>query len=124
MLPEQRLQLLEKQYAYAVENILVLQITDETLKVLFVLSDGSTLHIVERWRAGLLIRYRYYWLDQANQLRIGWDNAPHHDTVSTHPHHRHVAGQEAIAPSAATRLEDVMVEIGDLLTSEGAPQQR
>jgi len=74
--------------------------------------------------AGQLIRYSYYWLDQANQLRIGWDNAPHHDTVSTHPHHRYVAGQEAIAPSTATCLEDVMVEIGDLLTDEGALQQR
>jgi len=113
--PEQRLQLLERQYAHAVQDTLVLQITDETLKVVFVLADGSTLRIVERWRAGQLIRYSYYWLDQENQLRIGWDKAPHHEAISTHPHHRHVAGQEEIAPSAATCLEDVMVEISGLM---------
>jgi hypothetical protein len=116
--PEQRLQFLERQYAHAVQNILALQIIDETLKVVFVLADGSTLRIVERWQAGQLIRYSYYWLDQANQLRIGWDNAPRHDTVSTHPHHRHVAGQEEIAPSTATRLEAVMFEIGDLIADD------
>lgn len=124
MLPEQRIQQIEEQYAHAVQDILVLQITEETLKVLFVLPDGSTLRIAERWRANQLIRYSYYWLDQENQLRVGWDNAPHHDAVSTHPHHRHLAAQEEIAPSTATRLEDVMAEIRNLLTDEGATQQR
>jgi len=50
VLPEQRIQQIEERYAYAVQDILVLQITDETLKVLFVLLDGSTLRIAERWR--------------------------------------------------------------------------
>ncbi len=123
MLPKQRIQQIEERFAYAVQDILVLQITEETLKVLFVLPDSSTLRIVERWRANQLIRYSYYWLDQANMLRIGWDNAPHYDTVSTHPHHQHVAAQEVIAPSTATCLEDVMVEIENLLTDDVATQR-
>jgi hypothetical protein len=32
----------------------------------------------------------YYWLTPDNQLKIGWDNAPHHVELENFPHHKHV----------------------------------
>lgn len=72
------------------------------------LINGDKLHISEAWENETLIRYAYYWLRQNDELRIGWDNAPHHPEVSTHPHHKHVAMQEDIQASDETNLEDVL----------------
>ena len=37
--------------------------------------------------------FAYHWQDEENRLRVRWDNAPHHEHISTHPHHKH-AGDE------------------------------
>ena len=50
--------------------------------------------------------------------RIGWDNAPHHPEVSTHPHHTHIGMQENIQPSDETNLADVLKLIKERLTTE------
>jgi len=47
-------------------------------------------------------------LAPANELRIGWDNAPHHTRLETHPHHKHVDLKANLQPSSETRLEEVM----------------
>lgn len=60
------------------------------------LINGDKLHIRESWEEEILLRYAYYWLKHNDELRIGWDNAPHHPEVSTHPHHKHVERQENI----------------------------
>jgi hypothetical protein len=72
------------------------------------LINSDKLHISEAWDEETLIRYAYYWLKQNDELRIGWDNAPHHPEVSTRPHHKHIAAQEKIRPSEETSLEDVL----------------
>ena len=72
------------------------------------LINSDKLHISEAWDEETLIRYAYYWLKQNDELRIGWDNAPHHPDVSTHPHHKHIAMQENIQASDETSLEDVL----------------
>lgn len=72
------------------------------------LINSDKLHISEAWDEETLIRYAYYWLKQNDELRMGWDNAPHHPEVSTHPHHKHIASQEDIQPSEETNLEDVL----------------
>ena len=41
------------------------------------LIDGSNLRISEKWHENQLVQYSYYWLDDENNLIIGWDNAPH-----------------------------------------------
>jgi hypothetical protein len=51
-----------------------------------------------------LEKYAYYWLDAHNGLITGWDNAPHHPHLSTHPDHKHVATQANIQPSIETNL--------------------
>ena len=70
------------------------------------LADGSNLHISEVWIDGELRKYAYFWLDESNDLIRGWDNAPHHPEVSTHPHHQHVG--EAVQPSDLRTLQEVL----------------
>ena len=78
MRPSDRLQKIEKKYVQIVEDILVLQVTDEILKLILKLRGETTLRVLERWKEDKLVRYSYYWLDSENNLIIGWDNAPHH----------------------------------------------
>lgn len=72
------------------------------------LINSDKLHIREAWDEETLLRYAYYWLRKNDELRVGWDNAPHHPEVSTHPHHKHVETQENIRESEETKLEDVL----------------
>ena len=72
------------------------------------LINSDKLHISEAWDEQSLIRYAYYWLKQNDELRIGWDNAPHHPEISTHPHHKHIETQENIQVSDETNLEGVL----------------
>ncbi|MDL1912548.1 hypothetical protein FBQ81_17955 [Chloroflexi bacterium CFX6] len=83
------------------------------------LINSDRLHISEAWDEETLIRYAYYWLKQNDELRVGWDNAPHHPQISTHPHHKHIATQENIQPSEETALEDVLRFIKRKLEEEG-----
>jgi hypothetical protein len=82
------------------------------------LVNSDKLHVSEAWDEESLIRYAYYWLKQNDELRIGWDNAPHHPEVSTHPRHKHVETQENIQPSDETNLEDVLRLIKKRLEAE------
>jgi len=82
------------------------------------LVNSDKLHISEAWDDETLIRYAYYWLKQNDELRIGWDNAPHHPEVSTHPHHKHIETQESIQASDETNLEDILRLIKTRLEAE------
>ena len=82
------------------------------------LINSDKLHISEAWNEETLIRYAYYWLKQNDELRIGWDNAPHHPEVSTHPHHKHIAAQENILSSEETSLQEVLRFIKKKLEEE------
>lgn len=72
------------------------------------LINSDKLHVSEAWDEESLVRYAYYWLKQNDELRIGWDNVPHHPEISTHPHHKHIKSQENIQASDETNLEDVL----------------
>jgi hypothetical protein len=79
--------------------------------------DGSNLRISEKWHDQKLIQYSYYWLDDENNLIIGWDNAPHHPQVATYPHHKHVQQQTEVHDSyerdLTTILEFIRQKISD-----------
>ena len=81
----------------------------ELLKGKVTLIDGSVLRISEVWVDGKLEKYSYFWLDEENDLIIGWDNAPHHIQVNTYPHHKHT--KRGVVESDAHSLEAVMDEI-------------
>ncbi|NIA30985.1 MAG: hypothetical protein GWP06_13860 [Actinobacteria bacterium] len=76
------------------------------LKGKLVLADSSLLYIREVRKEKNLIAYSYYWMRTDHSIIMGWDNAPHHSEIKTHPHHRHI-GSEVIA-SKETKLTDVL----------------
>lgn len=78
----------------------------ELYKAKWILADGTNLRVSEVWMDGELTKYAYYWLDEQDALLRGWDNAPHHPRIESHPHHVH-QGQE-IVESEARSLQDVI----------------
>lgn len=70
--------------------------------------DGSNLRISEKWNKDQLIQYSYYWLDDENNLIIGWDNAPHHHEILTYPHHKHIQHQNEVYASNENNLNAVL----------------
>lgn len=110
-LVEERVREIEQQYAHLVQDLLVLRLTEETLRLVLVLNDGTTLRVAERWQGSALVRYSYYWLDARNNLKIGWDNSPHHKRLENFPHHKHIGEQAKRMPSYEVCLEDVMTAL-------------
>lgn len=105
---EERVREIEQQYAHLVQDLLILRLTQETLRLVLVLNDGTTLRVAERWQGGTLMRYSYYWLDARNRLKIGWDNSPHQKRLENFPHHRHIGEQAKRVSSYEVCLEDVI----------------
>ncbi len=103
-----RLLQIETLFAAQVARIVVIELDEELLRLILYFGDGSNLRVTEQWNGEALSRYSYYWLTGENQLKIGWDNAPHHTRLQNFPHHRHVGQQADMQPSFETRLEDVM----------------
>lgn len=79
----------------------------EQYKAHFLLADGSNLRVSEVFLDGELVKYSYYWLDESNRIIAGWDNAPHHPEIKTHPHHVHTSTD--VRESSVRKLEDVLV---------------
>jgi hypothetical protein len=80
--------------------------TIEQYKAVVQLADGSRLHINEVWIEDELKKYAYYLLTPAGEVLQGWDNAPHHPEVSTHPHHTHLS--KNVLLSQVRCLDDVL----------------
>ncbi len=78
----------------------------ELYKTHLLLADGSSLRVSEVWIDGELKKYSYYWLDESSKLIAGWDNAPHHPEIKTHPHHQHTTVGQSASP--VRNLEDVL----------------
>lgn len=106
-----RIQEIQTKYAHLARDFVLLRVTDETLKIVLIFDDSTTLRISERWHNGELIRYSYYWLNGKNRLKIGWDNAPHHHDVAGFPDHKHMGPDSELAPSTEKSLDEVMTFI-------------
>jgi hypothetical protein len=100
-----------------VVSVTPLAVNFNSFKLIITLTDGSTLRLNKHYHNNNLEKYAYYWLNAHNTLIIGWDNAPHHSYLSTHPHHKHVATQTNIQPSTETNLEAVLEVIQDNLSA-------
>ena len=81
--------------------MLVVNLTEETFRLVFGLNDGTNIRVAEHWRGEALVRYSYYWLDTEDRLKVRWDNALHYPQLETFPHHKHIDGQENRVPSAS-----------------------
>lgn len=108
VLVQDRVRQIAQRIAHLAQDILVLRLTEETLRLTAVLNDATTLRIIERWRGAHLIRYSYYWLNAQDEIKVGWDNAPHHTQLSNFPYHKHVGVQGVLSPSNEICLEDII----------------
>lgn len=108
MLASERLLEIEEMCRGKVRRLVPLELDGETLRLIAYLNDGTNLRITEQWQGKTLERYSYYWLTAADELKIGWDNAPHHAALATFPHHKHVGTQNNLQPSSQARLEEVI----------------
>ena len=77
-------------------RIVVIELDEELLSLILYFEGGSNpstssgqrLRVTEQWNGEALNRYSYYWLTAENELKIGWDNAPHHTRLQNFPHHK------------------------------------
>lgn len=111
MLAIERLVEIEEQFGAELDRIVPVEMDGETLRLVLYFNDGTNLRLTEQWNGDTLVRYSYYWLTANNQLKTGWDNAPHHTHLETFPHHKHVGHQRNLEPSPTMRLEDVIAAI-------------
>ena len=51
-------------------------------------------------------KYSYHWQEKDENIIVRWDNAPHWESISTFPFHKHV-GNDILA-STETTLEDIL----------------
>lgn len=114
---ENRLKLTVKMFSDIVEAVEELEIVErETvskLKAKLRLFDGSMLWAREVWIKGAIEAYSYYRLRPDETVIIGWDNAPHHQSVKTFPHHRHIG--DRIEESQEREMSQVLKFIKDFL---------
>jgi len=108
MLASERLMEIEEKFEAKVERIVPVDLDEETLRVILYLNDGTNLRVTEQWAGKVLKRYSYYWLNSANELKVGWDNAPHHTQMDSFPHHKHVGQRGNLQPSRETSLEEIV----------------
>lgn len=73
MLAAERLLEIEEMYGASVQSVVPLELDSETLRIILYLMDGTNLRVTEQWQGKTLLRYSYYWLTSANELKIGWD---------------------------------------------------
>ncbi len=55
------------------------------------------------------LSYRYHYQDESADLILRYDNAPHHPETSTHPDHKHLAGQ--VLASSCPSIQQVIEEV-------------
>ena len=108
MLATESLLEIEGKWAEKVNRIIALELDGEALRLIIYLNDGTNLRVTEEWVGSILARYSYYWLSSANELKVGWDNAPHYTRLENFPHHKHVGEKKNIQAAFETSLEEVM----------------
>ncbi|MBI5838556.1 MAG: hypothetical protein HZB19_00505 [Chloroflexi bacterium] len=58
---------------------------------------------------GIKTKYRYHYMDDAQNLIFRYDNAPHHPQIESFPHHKHLA--DNVQASQEPDLRIVLFEI-------------
>ncbi len=80
-------------------------------KVIF--QDGSILNLFEFLRLAndsiVREKYRYHYMTQDHKMIFRYDDAPHHQEISTFPHHKHVG--ENIIESPPPSIKAILTEI-------------
>lgn len=107
----ERLLEIREQFDAAVQRLVAVDLDGGLLRLILYLKDGTNLRVTEQWEGKTLKRYSYYWLTDTNEMKIGWDNAPHHMRLENFPHHKHVGRKGKLYSSCETCLDEVMAVI-------------
>ena len=79
--------------------------------------DGSSMDfgevVILRESQIVKLRYTYHYQGASGEMIFRYDNAPHHPTVSTHPHHKHIG--PTVEPSQPPDISTVLREIDRLI---------
>ena len=78
------------------------------IKINLALADDSILVIKDYRFNNNTRKYSYHWMKENGELFIRWDNAPHWETISTFPHHKHIENNDNISFSTETEIEAVL----------------
>jgi hypothetical protein len=70
-----------------------------------------TERVLETQRILEVTKYRHHWQDRDGLLLKRWDNAPHHPTVETFPHHLHDGAEDRVVDHPATTGFDILQRI-------------
>jgi len=104
-------------YSNLVESVEVFSYKKEDhisqLRAKLKLFDGAMLWVREVRIEEIPEAYSYYWLRPDETVIMGWDNAPHHNEISSFPHHRHVGN--TIEASEERNLDDVLAFIREFM---------
>ncbi|MGZ8191778.1 MAG: toxin-antitoxin system TumE family protein [Methylococcaceae bacterium] len=79
------------------------------------LRNQTELHVKDYLFLDGTRKYSYHWQDAQGVCIFRWDNAPHHQAISTFPFHKHIGEQETITESPPMKLASVLDSINKLL---------
>lgn len=83
------------------------------LEALLIFQDGSKLSVFEFLRYSNKTvnreKYRYQFMDSKDNEIFRYDNAPHHKSVTSFPHHKHIG--EKVYDSTAPSLTELLKEV-------------
>ena len=83
------------------------------------LSNQTELHIKDYLFLDGTRKYSYHWQDTQGICIVRWDNAPHHQAISTFPFHKHSGELETITESPPMKLNAVLDNIGKMIKLNG-----
>lgn len=75
------------------------------------LANQTELHVKDYLFLDGIRKYSYHWQDADGNCIVRWDNAPHHQAITTFPFHKHVGEQETITESPPMKLNAVLDSI-------------
>lgn len=79
------------------------------------LSNQTELHIKDYLFLDGTRKYSYHWQDAQGICIVRWDNAPHHQAISTFPFHKHSGELEIITESPPMKLNAVLDNISKVI---------
>jgi hypothetical protein len=68
-------------------------------------------------------KYSFHWQDIQGNCILRWDNAPHHQKVTTFPFHKHIGKSESVSESKPMKLDEALNHIYEQIQSYGQQQQ-
>ena len=130
----QHFELIEKAIEYSVANEAEIELKRRyaargRINGVVYFADGSRLEFSERVviEKGRPIKknYRYQYVREGIAV-FRYDNAPHHEHVSTHPHHKHVGAEifPAIEPEFHQMLDEAVKLVNQQISAPGKKRRQ